>query len=965
MDAHRIAELFERAIEMPRGDRAAWLALACGGDSELRAHVERLLRADERAADFLEQPPDLLAAAREASASDVLPRFGPWQALRKIGTGGMGEVWLAERSDGEFEQRVAIKQLAWPTPGLLERFRRERQFLAALQHPFIARLIDGGVDSRGAPFLAMEYVEGVPITTFADQNALDVRARLHLFCAVCGAVQYAHQNLIVHRDLKPSNIFITPDGSPRLLDFGIAKALAPTGNPARTETAARLLTPDYAAPEQFTGGAITTAVDVYALGVVLYELLTGRRPVRALSNSDVPQLPEPTAPSVAITDASKRRDPRARILRGDLDRIVLTSLAAEPQRRYPTVAALEADIHRFLEGRPIAAQRDAVWYRLRKFARRNRVAIAAATLVFAVCIAATAISLHEAAAARAQAQRATSVREFLSGVFGLATPDGSHGQPITAHQLLERGESELDARSGGDAATRGDIAALLGKLYRDVGDYERAWRVLNPALARVNDASIPNDVRARVLVAAAAAEAEDRNDFAGALAHARQASVLLESSADVDWESLGEASRVIALCLIRNSENESAVTFLNERIAMMRVHSAARSAALAEEYVLLGVALGKIARYESAQAAFNEGLERLRALFGDKSDRYASALNEMAAMRMDQGDFKHAEALDREVLAIHTATLGPDHQNTLTAHHNLLGAIEKQGRYAEVLPERLHLMQRVQASPQVAPIWKANQFDAVSNDYRELGRFAESESAARNAVALLTQSQGPRSPRSVIAMRHVALALMFQDRLSEAEAMLRDALSITLEHGGNTTLQACGLRRDIGQALRREHRYDDAIAHLQALTMDACMIGLPLNDTWRPGALADLSLAQLDGGNAAAAYASATQSLFYGRKALNDNYALGLPLFAFGRSAMALERHEEAETALREALSLRQRVHPADDPRVLEVEVALAGVLRARHEIDEARRLIAQIAPILESTNSAYAAELRERLRTD
>lgn len=965
MDARRIAELFESAIDIPLGERTAWLAIACGGDVELRAHVERLLRADERAAGFLEQPPELLADARDTFASDALPRFGPWQALRKIGTGGMGEVWLAERRDGEFEQRVAIKQLAWPTPGLLDRFRRERQILATLQHPSIARLIDGGVDARGAPFLAMEYVEGVPITAFADEHSLDVRAKLRLFSAVCGAVQYAHQNLVVHRDLKPSNIFVTSDGSPRLLDFGIAKALAPTGAPARTETAARLLTPDYAAPEQFTGGTITTAVDVYALGVVLHELLTGRRPARAAPLSDTPlaQIPDPTPPSVVMSDGTNRRD--ARIVRGDLDRIVLTALAADPQRRYPTVAALDADIHRFLEGRPIAAQRDAAWYRVCKFARRHRVAIAAAVFVFAVCIAATAISLNEAAAARAQAQRAAAVREFLSGVFGLVTPDANHGQPITAHQLLERGESELAGRSNSDAATRGDIAALLGKLYRDLSDNESAWRLLAPAVASVSDASVPTDVRARVLLAAAAAEAEDRNDFVNALAHARQASTLIEAAAPTDWESLGEASRIIALCLVRRGEDEAAASFLTARIADGRKHLDERSAALADEYVLLGTALSSLARFEPSQAAFDEGIGRMRVLFGDQSNRYATALNELAVMVYNEGDYARAETLDRTVFAIHLATLGPDHQNTLSSRHNLLGVLEKQGRYAELLPQRLDLLQRIQASPQSAPLSTANQFDAISNDYRELGRFAESETAARHALELVTQSQGARSARNVIPMRHVAMALAFQDRLSEAEKILRDALSITLEHGNDTTFQACGLRRDIGQILRREHRYAEAVTQLSSLTKDACLIGLSERDVWRPGALADLSLAQLDAGDAAAAYASATQSVLFGRKTLRDNYGLGVSLYAFGRAAMAVEHDEEAEPALREALSLRSRVYSATDPRLLEVQVALAGALRARHETDEARLLTAQIAPMLEASKSAYAAELREQLRTD
>ena len=240
MNRQRVAELFDQVTELPIDERAAWIATACVGDDALRAELEALLRSDERAARFMERPPALIAIAAATAQSDPQPRqFGPYAVVRQIGVGGMGEVWLGERSDGEFEQRVAIKQLAYPTPGLLQRFRQERQILARLEHPHIARLIDGGVAADGAPYFVMEYVEGVPITDYAREHALDVETRLRLFLRVCEAVQYAHQNLIVHRDLKPSNIFVTVDGLPKLLDFGIAKVLTTTGTDAPTQTSAQ------------------------------------------------------------------------------------------------------------------------------------------------------------------------------------------------------------------------------------------------------------------------------------------------------------------------------------------------------------------------------------------------------------------------------------------------------------------------------------------------------------------------------------------------------------------------------------------------------------------------------------------------------------------------------------------------------------------------------------------------------
>ncbi len=398
---------------------------------------------------FLENPPSFVADAA-AAATAAPTAFGVHRVVRSIGAGGMGEVWLAERSDGEFEQRVAVKQLAYPTPGLLQRFRQERQILARLEHPNIARLIDGGLDANGVPYLAMEYVEGVPITDYAREHALGVADRVRLLVRVCDAVHYAHRNLVVHRDLKPSNIFVLADGTPKLLDFGIAKVLSATEAEA-TQTAARLLTPDYAAPEQFTGAAITTATDVYALGVVLYELLTGTRPHRAWRGdpaSIVATLAsDPPPPSAAVDRESADARARRRLLRGDLDRIVMTAIAKEPARRYTSAEALAADLQRYLDGLPVVARGDAALYRVGKFVKRNRFAVAAAVLVVATGIAATAISLREARRANAQAARAQAARQFLVGVFEQASPDENHGRSMTAHELLEKGERSSRVRT--------------------------------------------------------------------------------------------------------------------------------------------------------------------------------------------------------------------------------------------------------------------------------------------------------------------------------------------------------------------------------------------------------------------------------------------------------------------------------------------------------------------------------------
>jgi serine/threonine protein kinase/tetratricopeptide (TPR) repeat protein len=405
----RLEALFHEAVHLAPEARAAWLDETCREDPALRADVERLLGAHDRAGGFIQVPAAKLGGAAEEPSAGR--RVGAYRVVRELGRGGMGAVYLAERADGGFTQRVAIKLIkrGMDTDHVLARFRTERQILASLDHPNIARLLDGGSTDEGLPYLAMEYIDGRPIDVFADEHRLTVADRLRLFLQVCDAVSYAHGRGVIHRDIKPLNILVTPAGVPKLLDFGIAKVLGEADEVTSTVTGLRLLTPEYASPEQVEGRHATTASDVYSLGVVLYELLTGRSPYRLPSRA--PQevaaavcTTEPERPSAAVTrppdsgDLARRRrhespgdqasrsgagTPRqlSRQLRGDIDTIVLAALRKEPARRYPSVGALAEDLRRHLAGRPVVARSEGMLYRAGKFVRRNRAAIAAGLTV--------------------------------------------------------------------------------------------------------------------------------------------------------------------------------------------------------------------------------------------------------------------------------------------------------------------------------------------------------------------------------------------------------------------------------------------------------------------------------------------------------------------------------------------------------------------------------------------------------
>ncbi|MGH9723206.1 MAG: serine/threonine protein kinase, partial [Bryobacteraceae bacterium] len=385
MDFERIQTLFEQALAQPPEQRARFLDEACPDDSAIRTQVSEMLANHHDAFswfDGLER--DLHAAAAQETRSPEGVRIGPYRLLRQIGRGGMGAVYLAERADGQFEQQVAIKltRFEHESAHTLRRFLAERQILSRLEHAGIARLFDGGATEQGRPYFVMEYVDGTPLNTWCGERKLSIHDRLRLFLRVCDAVEYAHRNLVVHRDLKPANILVTAAGSVKLLDFGIAKLLASEDDaPAETQTGVRPFTPDYAAPEQLLGEPITTVTDVYGLGAVLYELLSGRRPLKISSRSwteleRVIVHQEPIAPSAAATGADSRA------LAGDLDTICLKCLQKDPERRYPSVSSLTDDIRRYLGGLPVLARKDTLAYRTSKFLRRHRWAVGAVAAVF-------------------------------------------------------------------------------------------------------------------------------------------------------------------------------------------------------------------------------------------------------------------------------------------------------------------------------------------------------------------------------------------------------------------------------------------------------------------------------------------------------------------------------------------------------------------------------------------------------
>ncbi len=516
MDANtwaRVKDIFSGVVELSAEERGRSLDAICNGDRELREEVEALLSSNDKVEDFIEEPAFNLTDALTAESGPAAGKsIGKYRVIREIGRGGMGTVFLAARDDGEFQHEVAIKVVSSAFLGResVERFRQERQILAHLSHPNIARLLDGGVTDEGLPYLVMEHVAGDTVTAYADRNGLSIDDCLRLFVKICRAFAYAHGNLIVHRDVKPQNILITTDGEPKLLDFGLAKILDIENIDTRTATNFRALTPAYASPEQLRGDAISTGSDIYSLGIVLYELLTGARPfnygsanlekmieLAAVSNAEKP------SSKVMRSDASDRNGgdtggstaDRGRFLRGDVDNIVLMAMRKEPDRRYRSADHLAEDIERHLDGLTIAATEDTFVYRTRKFIQRHKAAVAAVCVVFIAIAAGLAVSISQARIAREQRDiareekaKADRINHFLQSMLSYsnqswtATAGPARGRDVTINEMLDDIAPQIETELAAQPEVQAQLFRTIAAAYNSQARYDLAERYVRMAI---------------------------------------------------------------------------------------------------------------------------------------------------------------------------------------------------------------------------------------------------------------------------------------------------------------------------------------------------------------------------------------------------------------------------------------------------------------------------------------------------
>ncbi len=779
----RVEEIFSRAVDLPEPERALFVEQSCGDDEELRQEILTLLRAHSRNSGVLDADRPWL----DVPADDPLPGpMGPYRILRLIGHGGMGRVYLAQREAPGFSQTVALKLMrrGLDTDELIARFRNERQILANLNHPNIARLLDVGASEDGLPYFVMEHVEGVPILEYCDQARLPIAQRLRLFQAVCDAVQYAHRNLVVHRDIKPQNILVTAEGTPKLLDFGIAKILQPDQSQAAplTRGDVRVLTPEYCAPEQLRGEPVTTACDVYALGVLLYEMLVDRHPYAsgALTAAELEQRVlqvDPPPPSAAAPQLR-------RVLHGDLDRITLKALHKEPEERYSSALSLSEDIERHLTGMPVLARPATARYRVSRFMARNRILVGAAAALFLVLASSTALTLYQSARIRSESARvarerdkALEVRSFLLEMFGATGADQATGDTVTARQILDRRAETLSTAYASDPETHAEMLSVLAEGYEKLGLVERAEPLAREALA----------LRRRFL-----------------------------RSSEPD---LVQSLTVLGWVLREKGELEEAESLLREAVTLgRRAFPKDGDVRLARALNDLGAVRDVRGAYDEAAELFRESLDMRLRLLGEEHVGVAITSSNLAVSLFRGGDMDGAVAAGEAALERFQRILGPDHQRTtivetnLAAMHTYRGDHDAAARmHREILERRKRLFGARHASVAVSMVMLAN----VLVTRNEL---AEAEALASEALAIRRE----RSARpDDIASGHRVLGSIkaragrHSEALHEYEAaltVLRRTVGEAHEEVGGTLALAAASHAALGDQARAQRAYREAAA---------------------------------------------------------------------------------------------------------------------------------------------------------
>ena len=802
----KIGIIFEEALKLNEPERTEFLLDACGGDSEILAEVRSLIEADTNIPSVLK--------GQASDAIDIPPRknyegitISNYKIINQIAEGGMGSVFLSERADGHFEQKVALKLIK---PGMnsseiIKRFQFERQILARLQHPNIARLLDGGLTEDNLPYFTMEYVEGDNIDIYCNKNNLSVNERLKLFAKVCNAIQYAHQNLVIHRDLKPSNIIIKKDGTVKLLDFGIAKVFTEDDSyeqSALTRTGLYVMTPEYASPEQIRGGTITTSTDIYSLGLILYQLITGKKAYEIKTQSPLELekiicLTEPAKPSSAIrslqvkdkTSAEKishehkvSLDKLIKTLSGDLDNICLMALRKEPERRYSSAEQFQQDIENYLEGRPVSARQNTIYYRTNKFIIRHKIAVISAFSIFLMAAFLTTIYFiqlkKERDKAQTEAQKAEEVSKFLTNIFKLSDPYEARGETITARELLDKGAQKIDQELSDQPDIKATMLSLIGGVYSNLGLFDKSEKLLKEALEirkRFNRNSMEEAKSLRNL--------GELYTFKGEYT---QADSLLTMALNIYKINSSKEDNNFAwilgdLAWVYKSRGDyiKSEKYYKKSIDILKTNKEKDKEDLLTMMNNLALELHEEGKYDEAESMFKETLRLQKKIYGDKPHPEVSTTTyNLAELLRDRGKYNEAEKMFKTSLAMDTKLSGPENPDVAYSLQGLASVYKIKGNFNEAQKLFLRVLNMRKKflgdnHPDVAY--------AISNLgllYYAEQKYDSSKKYYEKALLLHKKLNGPDHPSVAICLNKLGFINYKYGNLEKAESQIRHSMKI-------------------------------------------------------------------------------------------------------------------------------------------------------------------------------------------
>jgi serine/threonine protein kinase len=768
---NRVKTIFAEVADLPPADRSGRIHELCGDDDSLLRHVSRLLECDAAVNDFIERPAFSIANSLPDSRVPIGRHIGNYRVVSEIGRGGMGTVFLAERDDGEFRQNVAIKVVSSPFLGFesLTRFRQERQILAGLNHPNIAKLLDGGVTDDGLPYLVMEYVEGEPLIDHARHNDLSMDRKLKMFLKICRAVAHAHQNLIIHRDIKPSNIIVTNDGEPKLLDFGLAKILD-LHSTVLTATNYRALTPAYASPEQLRGEKVNVASDIFSLGVVFYEFITGERPFESDSSvsrlvSAGPDKREPEKPSSRLMrslSAGKNFGGRRSLerhladVRGDVDNIILKALREEPEHRYASVEQFAADIERHLDGLPITATEPTFAYRASKFISRNRPALIGASLVIlAVILGILAtlwqarIAANERDLARREKEKAEKLNVFMQSILSSASP-AAKGKDAKVLEVMDDAAARIEAELAGQPELMAKALITIGATYNELGIPDRSEPLLRKALS------------------------------------------ILESDDSSSEADVAEATAVLAMSLISQYKLEEGAELAGRVVSMERSLGPERYEKLARALFILGETDVRRGRFADAETALSESISLCDQSAGQTTDCAFYRISFGRAKRF-AGDLDGAEKIFRETLTMLSLAAEKNGSHIAAAQLNLGEVLLQRGKYQPALDQFIsadsYYRDRFGESLNLA----LSQY-YIARAYFRQEEYEKAVEHSRSAIAIAEKLNWRANSNYVGALVTLSLSLAETGESSEALRQARNAVAMAEKHLNPADIRAIEAR---------------------------------------------------------------------------------------------------------------------------------------------------------------------------